>query len=495
MKKLIVASIFLFVLTLSLSRVARCEDKCLTCHETLGDKPSELFKHDIHFTKGIPCSGCHGGNPNAEEMEQAMDSTAGFRGVPKGDDISKRCASCHADPDKMKSFGSTIPTNQWQLLQTSVHGRLSTTGKEHIVQCITCHGAHGIVEVTNPKSPVYPLNVINTCAQCHANATYMRDYNPALPVDQVQKYRTSVHGTLNAKGDPKPAVCSSCHGSHDIRPAKDVKSSVFAANVPSTCSKCHSDSAYMRQYKIPTDQFEKFSKSVHGIALLQKHDISAPACNDCHGNHGAAPPGVESVSKVCGSCHAMNADLFSSSPHKKAFDDKNLPECETCHSNHEIVAATTKLLGVAPDAVCSRCHTENESPKGYIAAKTMRQLVDSLATLDTTAAALINEAEQKGMEISEAKFKLRDVKQAELQSRTAIHSFNTDKFREVITPGLTTASLVAEQGRDAVGEFYFRRWGLGVASLIISIVAVSLYVTIRRIERRQQEERRTRTIY
>ncbi|HEV8537717.1 MAG TPA: hypothetical protein VGR15_02240 [Bacteroidota bacterium] len=34
-------------------------------------------------------------------------------------------------------------------------------------------------------------------------------------------------------------------------------------------------------------------------------------------------------------------------------------------------------------------------------------------------------------------------------------------------------------------EYYFRRWGLGVSTLIISLVAVSLYLAIRRIERKQ----------
>jgi predicted CXXCH cytochrome family protein len=487
--KMIVRLIAPLALVALLGLSARAGDKCLACHETQGDKPSTLFKHDIHYAKGIPCAGCHGGNANAEEMERAMDTTAGFIGVPKGDDISKACANCHSNPEKMKSYGSVVPTNQWEMLQQSVHSKLSTDGKAHIAQCITCHGAHGIVAVKNPASPVYPLNIVKTCATCHSNASYMRDYNPSLPVDQVEKYRTSIHGMRNAKGDVKPAECASCHGSHNIRSAKDVKSSVYAVNLPATCSHCHSDAEYMKEYKIPTDQYEKFSRSVHGITLLQKHDVAAPACNNCHGNHGAAPPGVESVSKVCGTCHALNADLFSSSPHKKAFDDRKLPECETCHSNHEIVSATDKLLGVSPDAVCGRCHHENENQKGFIVARTMRRLTDSLESLQHHAEVLLNDAEQKGMEVTEARFKLRDAHQARLQSRTMVHSFNEAKFREVVDKGLTVATLVVTDGQHAVDEYYFRRWGLGIATLIISIVAVSLYLTIRTIEKKQQAKK------
>ncbi|MFA6455936.1 MAG: ammonia-forming cytochrome c nitrite reductase subunit c552 [Bacteroidota bacterium] len=464
-------------------------DQCLTCHTNIvGDKPAELFQHDIHASKGISCADCHGGNPKMEEMEMAMDPKAGYKGVPKGDAISEACATCHSDAERMKRYGSKLPVNQWSNLQTSAHGTLSTTGKEHIAQCITCHNAHGIVSVKNPTSPVYPLNVVKTCTKCHSNASFMRTYNPSLPIDQGEKYKTSVHGVRNGKGDPKPAVCSSCHGSHDIRTSKDAKSSVYAINLPGTCSKCHSDARYMKEYKIPTNQYEKYSTSVHGVALLQKHDVGAPACNSCHGNHGATPPGVESVSKVCGTCHALNADLFSSSPHKKAFDDRKLPECETCHSNHGIVAATDRLIGVTSEAVCSRCHHENENPKGYAVAKSMRLMVDSLAMNDSIATALVNDAEQKGMEVTEAKFRLRDSRQAHLQMRTMVHSFNEGKFREVVDKGRDAASFAKGEAQGAIDEYYFRRIGLGISTLIMSMLAIALFVYIKRIEKKQEEQ-------
>jgi len=468
---------------------AQVEDQCLTCHETLGDKPSELFKHDIHFKKGISCTGCHGGDSTSDDMEVAMNPKAGFIGVPKGDEISRMCAKCHSSAAVMvKQYNSILPRNQIEALWESVHGKLSTTGKERIAQCSTCHGAHGIVSTKDPASPVYPLNVTKTCAKCHSDAAFMRAYNPALPVDQLDKYLTSVHGIRNKEGDVKVAECASCHGSHDIRAASDVKSKVYATNLPVTCASCHANRAYMKGYRLPIDQFTKFSKSVHGIALLEKHDLGAPSCNDCHGNHGAVPPGVESISKVCGICHALNADLFSSSPHKKAFDRRKLPECETCHGYHETVAATDELLGVSPEAVCSRCHSPNKNPKGYVVARTMRQLIDSLEAAESRATLLVNEAEQKGMEISEARFRLRDVRQARLESRTMVHSFDEEKFRAVIEKGLAVTSAVSAEASDAIHEYYFRRWGLGVATLIITVLAVSVFLLIRRIERRQQQK-------
>ena len=484
-KALPLLAAFLLVCSLTYSPPAYATDQCLACHSSLSDKPSTLFLQDIHHSKGLSCADCHGGNPGSDDMEKAMDKNAGFIGVPKGDSISVVCARCHASAETMKGYHSSLPTNQFEQLSGSVHGNLATNGRERIAQCTTCHGAHGIVSPKDRRSPVHPLNVVRTCAKCHSDAAYMRSYDPSLPVDQLEKYRTSVHGMRNARGDAKTAECASCHGSHDILPVKDANARVYPGKIPGTCSECHSDAQYMKGYNIPTDQFDKFAGSVHGIALLKKNDPGAPACNSCHGNHGATPPGVESISKVCGTCHALNADLFSSSPHKKAFDEKNLPECETCHGNHAIAPATSVMLGTAPDAVCSRCHTVGDHPEAYRAAGVMRTMMDSLENTEERARLLVEEAEQKGMEVGEAKFKLRDARQARLEARTMVHASDVARFSGVVEKGLKTADIVAGEGQEAIDEYYFRRIGLGVATLIITVLAVSLYVFIRRLERRQ----------
>lgn len=462
------------------------DDQCFVCHEALGGKEVELYKNDIHFKKGVSCSGCHGGSSKSEDMEVAMSKANGFVGKIKGDQISLACSKCHSDKEMMKKYGSSLPTNQFEQLQKSVHGKLSISGKEKILQCITCHNAHGIVSTKNAASPVYSLNIPKLCSQCHSSAVYMRSYNPSLPIDQYEKYLTSYHGILNRKGDPKTAECASCHGSHDILGAKDVNSKVYPINIPATCARCHSDKEYMKSYKIPTDQFEKFSVSVHGVALLKKNDIGAPACNSCHGNHAATPPGVESISKVCGTCHALNAELFSTSPHKKAFDEQNLPECETCHGNHEIITASDKLLGITPEAVCSKCHTNEKNQKGFSSGKFMRVLIDSLTAQEIHSKDLVDQAEQKGMEIAEAKFKLRDIHQAKLEARTMVHSFDESKYKSVIDKGFAASSFVNTEAQGAIDEFYFRRYGLVVSILVISLLALSLFLYIRRIEAKKK---------
>ncbi len=464
-------------------------DNCFTCHKALGEVAGVKYTADIHYKKGISCAGCHGGDPTTDDQEKSMSADHGFLGVPKGDDVSKTCQRCHSDAQVMKvNFKSSVGLNQMEDLAASVHGKMAVSGKEKMVQCVTCHSVHDIRSVKDPQSPVNHLNVNRTCATCHSSALFMRSYNQALPIDQEEKYKTSVHGMKLAKGDAKVAVCSSCHGSHDILKAVDAKSHVNAINLPATCGTCHANAEYMKEYSISTDQLAEFRTSVHGKALLEKHDLGAPSCNDCHGNHGAAPPEVASISKVCGTCHAMNASLFAESPHKKAYDELGLPECETCHGNHAIINATDALLGVSDEAVCSRCHSQSDNPKGFQAAALMRIMIDSLELAEHRADSLVSNAEQKGMEISEAKFKLRDIRQARLLSRTAVHSFNEPKFAEVVNQGIAVAGVVAVQGQASIDEYYFRRYGLGVATLIITIVAIALYMTIKRIEKKQAEK-------
>ncbi len=214
--RLIRPILIVLILSWCTSSAATADDKCLACHQALGGTIPSLFRQDVHFAKNIACSGCHGGDPTNYDMEEAMDKSAGYVGVPKGDEISKMCARCHSDAGRMKSFGSSLPLEQWEALQVSVHGKLSGAGAEHAVQCVTCHNAHGIVRAKSPLSPVSSLNVVRTCSNCHASASFMRTFNPSLAVDQLDKYRTSVHGARNAKGDSKAAQCVSCHGSHSI---------------------------------------------------------------------------------------------------------------------------------------------------------------------------------------------------------------------------------------------------------------------------------------
>lgn len=358
--------------------------------------------------------------------------------------------------------------------------------------CVGCHGGDEALEdmdeVRETKSyrgvPDH-REVPQFCASCHSDAAYMHEHNPKLPTDQLAKYKTSVHGQrLFNNKDNKVANCISCHSVHQINSAQLPHSSTHPLNIPATCGKCHADKDYMADYKISTTQLDDYKKSVHGIALLEKEDLGAPACNDCHGNHGAAPPGVTSLSAVCGTCHALEAELFDKSPHQAAFEENDYPMCETCHSNHYIEKPTDNFVGTSDDAVCMECHADGDGTKGYEVADGVHNALMKLVTTHDEAKTILDKAKVKGMMTTDEEFRLKDVEQELIHTRTQVHAFNLDSVKTKAEEGIKKAEEVKTNAAGLIDEYYFRRKGLGLATLFITLLAVALYLKIRRIEKK-----------
>jgi hypothetical protein len=462
------------------------KDRCFACHSEAETKEGLAYRADIHHARGVSCADCHGGDPTLDDQDAAMNKAKGFVGVPKGSDIPKLCARCHgaaAGAFKSRYNLKDVASDFF----AGAHGK-ALQGNDKGPTCVSCHGIHSIVDVKDPKSPVHPLHVPQTCGGCHGQAAYMRDFNPSLPVDQHEKYLTSVHGMRNAKGDAKTATCVSCHSNHAVLKVSDPRSPVYPTRVPGTCAHCHADAKYMAEYKIPTDQYDGYRKSAHGIALLKNSDLNAPACNSCHCNHGAGPPGATSVATVCGTCHQANAELFDKSVHRPVFDKAKLPGCVVCHSNHAVMPPTDALVGFEKPSPCAGCHHAGDTDSAAVSMRRMKGILDSLTAGRADAVTVLRRAEQLGMDVSDALYSLKDVNQSAVQTRVAIHAFRLKPFQEAAAPGLLAISSARQAGKAAVHEYSFRREGLVVSTLIVTVVGLLLYLKIRQIERRQKDE-------
>ncbi|HEU4723694.1 MAG TPA: cytochrome c3 family protein [Candidatus Eisenbacteria bacterium] len=465
---------------------AAASDECMTCHLDAETPEALAYRHDIHRARGVTCADCHGGDPHSDDQDAAMNKGKGFIGVPKKDRIPVLCGSCHGGQDS--GFAARFKLKD---VLADYHGsehERSLEANAKGAQCVSCHGVHNIVAVTDPKSPVHPSRVVDTCAKCHGDARYMRDFNPTLPVDQKEKYLTSVHGQRNAKGDWKAATCVSCHSNHAIRQAKDPRSPVYPTKIPETCARCHANQKYMAGYGIPTTQYHDYKESVHGVALLQKSDLNAPACNSCHGNHGAAPPGVASVTAVCGQCHRSNEDLYQRSAHQQVFAQKKLPACLVCHGNHKVKPTSDAMISFADPAPCAACHKDDASDKSAKSIRRIRGLIDSLTVGQKDAEAVLARAENLGMDITDARYSLKDARQSRVQARVAIHSFVEKEFEEAARPGIQVVAKARAAGEEAIHEHRFRRQGLVVSTLLVTFAALLLWLKIRQIERRQRGE-------
>ena len=183
---------------------------CMRCHdEATGEEPSpaDSYRDNIHgeglFQKGLAgsatCADCHGSHailpPSAEESRlhpaHVMDT----------------CGRCH--------------TGVEEIYLGSVHGQHLLAGDMSAATCTSCHSSHGIGRVGEP----FLLGVMQECSHCH--------------IELAETYLMSYHGKAASLGEGSVAVCSSCHGAHDILPAADPASRVNEANLIQTCGQCH----------------------------------------------------------------------------------------------------------------------------------------------------------------------------------------------------------------------------------------------------------------
>lgn len=382
----------------------------------------------------------------------------------------ENCAGCHLQLDNPRL------SEPARLFPTDVHAQRG-------FGCLACHGGRAGHEASvgfldKPSR----LRIPQLCGSCHSDASFMRDFNPSLRVDQVAEYVTSVHGQRLAEGDTAVATCIDCHGAHQTKPPSDPQSNVYAANVATTCAGCHADTVRMAKYGIPTDQLDEYRESVHGKMMFDDGDLSAPTCNDCHGNHGAAPPGIASIRNVCGQCHATMADFFGQSGHADIFENAGLPGCETCHGNHAVQPVSDEFLAERARDVCTRCH----EPGDTLGAEFLRieSLLDSLKTEFAHSREVLETAENAGMEVSQALFELEDVNNALTKARGAIHSFRVEPVAENVDAGLELTETGLERGREAMDEHRFRRVGLALSATIILILITGLLLKIRQLDRR-----------
>lgn len=353
------------------------------------------------------------------------------------------------------------------------------------LMCSSCHGgdpqSDDISVAMDPEKGFVGVptksEIPKFCGKCHSNINIMRVYQPRIATDQVSQYFTSVHGKKLQSGDKNVAECASCHSAHNILAVKDPRSTVYKFNVPSTCNKCHGDANLMRQYKIPHNQLSEYTKSVHGIALFEKKDVGAPACNDCHGNHGATPPGVTSIARVCGACHVKNMEYFETSRMARVFEEKNFHGCEQCHTNHSVAKTSDSMIGIEKEAKCVDCHKQGDA--GFESARKLKNFINHLKSNFDLANKKFEEVKLKGMNDVDIGFALQDSKQSIIQIRTMIHTFDTTQVGVQYKAGLEISNKAIMLADAQIDEYYTRRNGFAVATVSFMVFAFALYLIIK----------------
>ncbi len=383
------------------------------------------------------------------------------------------CVECHRQQEEERLVA---PTRNFAQDIHAVRG----------LGCAACHGGNPSDPDLSAMDPDQGFRgkpgrneIAELCARCHADAAYMKRYNPQPYVFSMAEFRTSVHCKKIAEGDPKVATCTNCHGVHGILAHKDPRSPVYHRNVPATCSKCHNPE-YMKGRTVPTNQYTLYSKSVHGQALLERNDASAPACNNCHGNHGAVPPNTRDIALVCGNCHGREGELFSHSKVKATLELQGKRGCVTCHGNHDVQRPTDAMLSTGPGGACVGCHAAGSAGERGAALIISRfhAFKGALARADS----LLLVAEVRGMETGPAREQYHEGQDRLVSARAALHSFDASVVTSVIAEGDGFAAAADRQAQTSLREWRMRRIGMALSLIVILGLMGLLVLKIRRIE-------------
>jgi cytochrome b subunit of formate dehydrogenase/nitrate/TMAO reductase-like tetraheme cytochrome c subunit len=325
------------------------DEECLACHsdstltKDVNGKQVSLYIDPDKLHQSI-----HGGMFSCVDCHKDV-TTSPHEKTP----AKVTCATCHADEQQAYSH--------------SYHESPKKPDDSVFVKCEDCHGnAHTILPASDAKSPVNHANIPATCGTCHAQTTLM-NANGETTRD-FEAYQDSVHGKAVKNGSTKAAVCTDCHGSHQILPPVDPKSPVSKLNVPKTCGKCH------------IQETQVFTQSIHGQALMKGNEL-APACTDCHGIHSikSHTDPNSSVSNqnlartTCARCHegvqlsqefgvaGGRTSSYMDSYHGLASKGGSvvIANCASCHGVHNILPSSDPRSTINPanlDATCGQCH-------------------------------------------------------------------------------------------------------------------------------------------
>ncbi len=339
---------------------------CTSCHTAHRILPHTDPASSIHHDRiATTCAKCHG------QIERVHRKVIAGRLWEEEPHKIPSCVDCHSPHKIRRAFYPAGMANK---------------------DCLVCHRDANLSMVRDGKPVSLYVNeeefaqsthAAKACAQCHTEVTASRKRScetikskvdcSICHAEVVQVYRTSIHGTLAAKGDADAPHCLDCHDKHATLSKKLPASPTFPRNVPALCARCHqagSKAANRIHSEVP-DIVASYRDSIHGRGLLQSGLVVTAMCADCHTPHGELPPEDprstvhhDNIATTCGRCHNGIEQIYRNSIHfpKKADGDRKYPSCNTCHSSHEIKRHDRADFRFQMMGQCGNCHeTEAET--------------------------------------------------------------------------------------------------------------------------------------
>jgi cytochrome b subunit of formate dehydrogenase len=295
------------------------------------------------------CLACHGNKEFAAPDAQGKTRPLAVDPQKFGDSVhgKRQCVECHRDitavpHEKTVRRVSCINCHQdlWQAAQRggktaenarlgvvvgqierylkSVHAQPSRADQSYTnATCYDCHQPHYVYAPGTQGHTQWKLDLPQICGSCHTQAQH--------------EYLQSVHGELAvAQRIPGVAVCSDCHGGHNVQPTQFTTTQL---QIIENCGNCHKEN-----YRSYTDTY-------HGQVTTLGYGYTAK-CFDCHASH--------TIQRV-------------SNPTSKVHPNNRLATCRECH-----VSATEGFLSFQPHA---NTHDFSRYPAMWLTSKFMIALL------------------------------------------------------------------------------------------------------------------------
>jgi cytochrome c551/c552/thiosulfate reductase cytochrome b subunit len=232
--------------------------------------------------------------------------------------------------------------------ERSVHGKR---------QCVECH--KDITEIPHQKVAQRKVS----CVQCHEALWAIAQKENKTPenarlgvvVEQINKYMHSIHARPNRDDQSRTnATCYNCHDAHYVYPKGSAARTEWRLSIPDACGQCHAK------------QREAYATSLHGREVLEKRNLYAAVCSDCHTTHDIETPEADPIrlliTRNCGTCHAGALKTYTETYHGQVntLGYAHTAKCFDCHGSHAIQRVSDAASTVHPDnrlGTCRKCHT------------------------------------------------------------------------------------------------------------------------------------------
>jgi nitrate/TMAO reductase-like tetraheme cytochrome c subunit len=174
---------------------ANCSD-CHGAHEIQArtDPSARVFRSNIPKT----CGACHAG------IEKIYTESVHAKAVGKNGPAAV-CSDCHSAhqikrveqaPWQLSVIGECGTCHQESLrtYRDTFHGKVTALGFARGAKCADCHGSHGILPASDPRSTVSAAQIVATCRQCHPAATpSFARFHPHADAGDKARFPTLYH--------------------------------------------------------------------------------------------------------------------------------------------------------------------------------------------------------------------------------------------------------------------------------------------------------------